>query len=51
MDKIPRHPASRAARESRQLRARLDTEHRFGGPSDYGLTRRELAAEVRRCAA
>lgn len=49
MDKIARHPARRAAREVRQLRTRLDTEHRFGEPSTFALTRRELAAEVQRC--
>jgi hypothetical protein len=46
--KIQRHPAGRAAREIRQLRARLDTEHRFGPPSTFALSRRELAAEVGR---
>jgi len=44
---IQRHPASRARREIRQLRACSGTEHQFGGPSDYGLTRRELAVHVR----
>jgi hypothetical protein len=39
-----RHPARE---EIRYLRTRLDTEHRFGRPSDFGLTDRELAAHIR----
>ena len=58
-DRAPRHhltaaapPPSNAAPTRRvihALRLRLDTEHRFGCPSTYGLSRAELAAHVRDC--
>jgi hypothetical protein len=44
---IQRDPGSRAIRQIRQLRDCPGNERRFGRPSDYGLTRRELATHVR----
>ena len=57
-DRAPRHhlttaapPSSNAAPNRRvihALRLRLDSEHRFGPPSTYDLSRGELAAHVRK---
>ncbi len=41
--------AASSRRVTHALRLRLDSEHRFGPPSTYDLSRRELAAHLRDC--